>query len=381
MNLVTVSYYAKTTIKVVIAIIAIYLILLITKPITKKIFYAVFPPKDAPNYAYGPLQPLEFTPIVNDSEPTYTLNTKNGRLPGDFPQSMKVYKYVETPILFEAGRTAQLKANYLGYTDNEFIANLNDEIYLWRKNQSGANLKINTTTQTLEQNTSLNNKSSLYTRGALTESKAITKGSQILVELGYLTDTLYKDGSTQVSVGEILPRQIGYVNNPSKAHLYRIDYFRKVNEYPILNDNPKASNTNITIGEYIAKTNIIADTAPIINAYEWSLVPNDSATYPLIPIKQAWDAVSTGNGVITNITPTEQNVLSLPNINKQIIDQILINNIYIAYYDTKKPQQFMQPIYVFEGTYTINGKAAGSISIYYPALTNDSFAQPQPTEQ
>ena len=53
------------------------------------------------------------------------------------------------------------------------------------------------------------------------------------------------------------------------------------------------------------------------------------------------------------------------------IDKILVNNIYLAYYDTPKLEKYLQPIYVFEGNYTTVGGGAGQITLYYPAISGD----------
>ncbi|HAZ29270.1 TPA: hypothetical protein DCY43_00750, partial [candidate division WWE3 bacterium] len=53
------------------------------------------------------------------------------------------------------------------------------------------------------------------------------------------------------------------------------------------------------------------------------------------------------------------------------VDKILINKIYLAYYDSPKLQKYLQPIYVFEGNYTTVGSSAGQITLYYPAISGD----------
>ncbi len=46
----------------------------------------------------------------------------------------------------------------------------------------------------------------------------------------------------------------------------------------------------------------------------------------------------------------------------------LINNIYLAYYDTPNRQDHIQPIYVFEGSYNVGNKPGGDITLYFPAV-------------
>ena len=123
---------------------------------------------------------------------------------------------------------------------------------------------------------------------------------------------------------------------------------------------------------------------PIIDFHDWPLIEDENGTYPIITVQEAWNAVSNDKqGVIASVIPTSDSVFA-ENSNPPRVDTILINNIYIAYYDSEKKQNFMQPIYVFEGDYNVSGKAGGEITLYFPAVQGQyikPIAQEEATTQ
>ncbi|NMB56402.1 hypothetical protein GYA19_00515, partial [Candidatus Beckwithbacteria bacterium] len=52
-------------------------------------------------------------------------------------------------------------------------------------------------------------------------------------------------------------------------------------------------------------------------------------------------------------------------------DKIMIRNISLAYFDSKLPQKYLQPIYVFEGDDNSNREFIA----YIPALQNNIYEQ------
>ena len=72
--------------------------------------------------------------------------------------------------------------------------------------------------------------------------------------------------------------------------------------------------------------------------------------------------------MISSVRP--RNFNPFDDISPPTVERILVNKIYLAYYETPDFQKFLQPIYVFEGKYTNGGDDdGGDIVLYYPALT------------
>lgn len=61
------------------------------------------------------------------------------------------------------------------------------------------------------------------------------------------------------------------------------------------------------------------------------------ATYPLRSSQEAWQALQEGKGYVANMGKNNPG------------DTVVIRNIYLAYYDSKDPQPYLQPVFVFEG--------------------------------
>ncbi len=74
-------------------------------------------------------------------------------------------------------------------------------------------------------------------------------------------------------------------------------------------------------------------------AAEYHYYPVDekqSATYPIKTAQKAWEELNSGGAFVTNLGNNERG-------------NIVIRNIYLAYYDTGQYTQFYQPVVVFEG--------------------------------
>ena len=87
----------------------------------------------------------------------------------------------------------------------------------------------------------------------------------------------------------------------------------------------------------------------------WPIATDNFGTYPIRSSAEAWQEVLDGNGVVASYG---QNPLDTV---------IIIRRIYLAYYDSGMPDNYLQPIFVFSGD---NGFAA-----YTPAIVKDDLTQ------
>lgn len=87
-----------------------------------------------------------------------------------------------------------------------------------------------------------------------------------------------------------------------------------------------------------------------LNYTFWPIAFDDFATYPLRQSITAWQDLIDGYAFVVNLgnnTP----------------DNIVIRNIYLAYYDSEEPQPYLQPIFVFEGD--------NDFVAYLPAISSE----------
>ncbi|MFC1722284.1 hypothetical protein ACFL0C_01405, partial [Patescibacteria group bacterium] len=358
-----------------IVLILYYIGLLVVYPLSKNFIASLFPEKDPPTLLYGALPPLEFVEkeITNSNAPKFNLDTKDGKLPSDFPVKITVYK-VESPIpSFEKGRNAVDTAAYLGYKDEDLVSSLKETVYRWRNLNSNGILEINTDTRAVVLKTNLSGKSSLYPEAELTKNSAEQVAKKLFEATQRFTDPLYKEGTVTVNFGKFSGTRIISTKTTIDSQIARVDFFRNINEYPILGPDPKEG----LLYTYLRKPDSDQPyyNYPIMESHTTNIQTQSNATYPTLPISQAWNVVSQNKGVIVNITPKGSN--NIVEYTPLKIEEIYIQDIYLAYYDTPNAQSYLQPIYVFEGTYTTAGTQGGNIVLYYPAITPENIQTPQ----
>lgn len=367
MNLTYISQLTKKSITILIVLTVVYILSLIFRPIIKSAFYSIFPPKDLPNPIFGKLDPLVFNEVkTSTTKYTVELNTTDGKLPTGFPKNMVVYKYAVPLFSYQAGKDAQETAKYLGFSQDDLVTDLKGNIYRWRNRTSGGYLEINIDTKEMSLKTDLSTKSNIYPIGSVTTSGASAASRQMLTDIKGLTVKGYSSADAKVSLARISGSFLTFANSAS-AQLARVDFFRKFGDYPVLGEDPHTGLISVIYGNSSIKNNVYS--FPYIKYIERDVVDEKTnvATYPIITINEAWSAVSKDkSGVIVSIIPIGSSVFNTPqNIR---VDQIFIDNIYLAYYETDTNNTYIQPIYVFEGKYNVDNKPGGTLTIYFPAI-------------
>jgi len=382
MNLTQVSYYARLAIKVFFSLMFLYVLALVFKTPIKNGLRAILPPKDPPNPIYGKLPPLEFiAQPIGGTIDAFELNTPDGKLPAEIPAKMPVYKYVPKFLSFEAGKSAQEDASVLGFTSNELISDFKSDKYIWRDINYNSLLSIDLYTETINLSTPYSSLGSSYGLGSIDKNKALNQADTLLRALGKFSDPLYLQGTKEVVSGRFLGGKVVEASTPLETQLVQIDYFRSIYKVPILGPDPKKGLIRVVLGNP-AQPNPKLN-SPILNVYEWEIDTITKATYPIIPVSLAWENIARGNGVVANVTTGDQSPFEA--YQRTAIEEVFVEKIYLAYYDSDKPQEYLQPIYVFEGRYSNATGGKGAITLYYPAIdgtyikgTQEDSASPEP---
>jgi len=370
-NLVQASAIFKKIVFGILAIGVIYVSVLILITPIKMIIFKINPPKNLPTALYGKLDAPEFQyKKITNSDPQYILNTKNGRLPTDFPNKMPVFRLRQPLFSYEAGKNAQRTGAILGYYDDSFKNQTTDPVYTWVDSIFNGQLDINVKTKEIRLDLPLFGKTDFYVTGKLTQETAVDQARNMLITANRFSD-MYYTGSSKVYLGKYVGGEIHAINFDYETQIARVDFFRRFKSFPIYGPDPYKGLLHVWVG-------IPKDTKykqlifPKVEAYQWELVDKEkdqNATYPIIPVSMAWQEVSQNKGVVAGIMGRDGNPFE-PYVPIRV-DKILINSIYLAYYDTPKLQKYLQPIYVFEGNYTTVGGGAGQITAYYPAISGD----------
>jgi hypothetical protein len=252
----------------------------------------------------------------------------------------------------------------LGFADTDLVTDVKGDILRWYNSKTQGNLQIQTQTRELFMEIPLLNKSSNFPQGSISQSAGLSKATNILNTISRLSGTSYEQGTQSVYSGKFQANKIANATAPFEYQIIRVDFFRSIDKYQILGPDPKEGLIQIWVTAPKEGTIGKLD-FPKIQYYYKEINTKSDATYPIIPINSAWDEVSKGKGIISNITPKDGSMFEVAP--PQRVDKILINSVKLAYLETKLPQEYIQPIYVFEGNYTGVG-SSGSITIYYPAI-------------
>lgn len=312
-----------------------------------KIYRTVFPaPPPAPTVTFGKLPKLSFpenTPINF----TYSLETPEGGLPKLSTQA-KVYFMPKLSANLLSLDAAKIKANALGFKEEE--EQVSQTIYRFRHKSAPAVLEMNIVTEIFSISYDLKTDPSAIQRkppfGEIAAStvRAYLSSADLLPD--DLTQTLTPDYL------KIENDKFVTTDSLSDASITKVKLTRKnYDDLPVL--SPKYNEANVWF-----MVSGAAEKDKQIIAGEFHYFPVDEskyATYPLKDPQTAWDEFSSGKGFLVT-----------PGIN-QSGDSVTIRRIYLAYYDSGTPAEFLEPIYVFEGD-------KGLVS-YLPAVTSDYYGE------
>jgi hypothetical protein len=318
-----------------------------------------------PNQVFGELKPLEFPKSVVENKLSFVLNTVSGTLPSDFPDRLVVYPLTPgEPSLLNLDK-AREKARALRFMDREgkIISekSLGDGKYEWSESTGiSRSLTFNIVTF----NFTLNSQylASLTTHRAARlgdEQTAIDTVESFLETIQLMPEDVDLEKTRNLPSGSethnTYPKLYNIINGSlvpttslSNAKVIRVDLYQKDIEYdldtgvkdapgipmklPIRYPNPPLSTMSFWVGS--------GQNAPEVMAAEFTHMPIDKsteppATYPIKTAEEAYEELKSGKAYIAAYHGLDQ--------------QILIDNIYLAYYLGAENQSYLMPIVVFEG--------------------------------
>lgn len=322
------------------------------------------PPIAPPNQAYDQLEDIKFPKSVVDNNFTYVLNTVSGTLPTDFPDRLGVYPiFPPQPSLLNLEQ-AREKARTLKFVDrqNKLVpeTSLGNGKYEW-SDPTEINRRLIFNIVTFDFSLTSNYLSSLTTLSAQRlgdEQTAIKIVESFLGSISLLHEDidLEKTKSTQKNSSyDTYPKLFNIVNGAlvptnslSNAKVIRVDLYQKDVEYEMTTGVKDAEPLKIslpirypdppfsTMSFWIASSQNTAEVA----AAEFIYYPIDKsgeilATYPIISVEEAYQKLKENKAYIASYKGLDQ--------------QILIDNVYLAYYLGAENQKFLMPIIVFEG--------------------------------
>lgn len=341
------AYYARKTI--------IYGIVTIVALFFLRIGYSSFmaywkkthpPPPPPPNVLFGKLPVLEFpkngavTSILS-----YKLDTVTGSFP-KMPSQLKVYFIPSIAGNLVGLDSANEQARSMDFDSQP--EKIDDRNYRWiDSQQSHRKLAMDIVSGNLNLVYDYREDASIFSEKELPgKDQAILEARKLLDDFNLLRPDLEKGRATATFLKMDNDNNITEVNSLIEANFIRISFLRdKIDDLPVYYSSPeKAPVTVILSGSrdrYKRLVNL---------DYNYQVVDyENSATYPVISPDKAFENLKAGRGYVLNF-----------NGNKK---EAVVREIALGYYDSERPQIYLQPLYVFTGDNDFIG--------YVPAISEE----------
>ena len=317
-------------------------------------------PAPSPTMGFGYLPKIEFPSSATYSA-QFELKTKDLDFPFT-PDRMNVYfiPYLKASLLaYDEAQTLAINLGFAG--DGKTTDSI---LYEWEKNISAHfTFKINIFDGSFVYSYKWQDDKDIVNNQAPGKAAAIISAANFLQDIDpdiIDLDLVSPETTYLMASGNKLKETVSLQD----AEFVRVDYFRKPimvtstyrevgsGEYPVLTQKPNEGIISVIVSGDVQEKKIIN--------CEYNYFPVNYytiETYPTKKVEQAWEELRKGYGYITQ--------------NDTKGDKIMIRNISLAYFDSKLPQKYLQPIYVFEGDDNSNREFIA----YIPALQDNIYEQ------
>jgi hypothetical protein len=292
------------------------------------------PPPLPPTVAFGKLPKVIFPkpdPPAGGTKLSYKLETVQGGLPTLATITNVYFMPKKEPNLLALDR-ANEQVKKIGFTQRP--EPIDDNRYRWKTDSSpSTSLEMDINTGNFQMRYEYENDQELLNSKYLpTNEQAASEAKNFLTANELIAPDL-ANGTAEFDYLKASYPGLITVVSLSEADFVRVNLFRAtLNDLKVLSPNPKKS----LISFLFSGSRELGKRIMEINYIYWPVSLDNFATYPLKPISYAWNQVQSGEAYIANLGQNEDG-------------KITIRQIYLAYYDSESPQNYMQPIYVFEG--------------------------------
>lgn len=301
------------------------------------------PPPPPPTVEFGILPKIQFPTTTPYSNLTFKLETPTGGLP-DLPDRINVYfmPYLRPNLL--ALDKAREEAESLGFkTEPKPVS---ERIYRWTKGTeipTILDMDIFSGEFEISYNWQMDT-TILLEKNLPGKEQAKLEVHNFLAQAGLLTEDIQQGDFKVTYLRTSGPNMISTVSL-SEADFVKVDLFRKkIDDLPLMTISPEKGIISVILSGSRSSDKRIIETK-----YNYFPIKYDSAsTYPLKSSAATWQELKGGQAFIANLPKDNTN--------------ITIRRVYLAYYDSEIPQQFLQPIVVFEGDY--------NFIAYVPAISS-----------
>jgi len=332
-----------------VSIVVLSLIPVFTGIIRKSINIINPEPPPAPTVKYGKLPKLVFPEDAGDW-PEFTLETIEGSLPV-LPTMNKVF-----PVEVNKSRLLSLqrltpKAASAGFSDPPL--EIDDQRYKFIHPKYPIEMLTNLVYGTINYKYEWSGvEDIIQTKNAPVGTSAVDSAKGFWSQLVSLPADIVK-GTSQVKYLAALGNTFAPVESPFDANFTRADLFRAD-----LDSLRVVTPGGTTSPIYVIMSSINREMKKVVLAdYQYSKIFEEYfATYPLRGVDQAWKDLQERRGHIAIRT----------------VPRVVIRKVTLGYYESAIPQQFMQPVYLFEGD--------GGFMAYVPAIDPSYLQEETPAK-
>jgi hypothetical protein len=320
-----------------VSIVVLSFIPVLFRVIKKSIVIIKPAPPPAPTVKYGKLPKLAF-PVDAGDWPEFTLETIEGRLPS-LPNMSKVF-----PVEINKSRLLSLqritpKAMAMGFSNAPI--EIDDQRYKFIHPKYPAELLINLVYGTVNYQYEWSKAEDvIQTKNVPAGTAAVGAAKGFWGQLVALPKDIV-GGSSKIQYLAVKGNSLVNVESVYDANLVRVDLFRTD-----MDGARVVTPGGTTSPVFVLISSITQDMKKVLLAdYQYSNVfEEEFSTYPLRSIDQAWKDLQEKRAHIAIRT----------------VPKVIVRKASLGYYESASPQQFMQPVYIFEGD--------GGFMAYVPAV-------------
>ncbi|MCL5095515.1 MAG: hypothetical protein M1575_02205 [Patescibacteria group bacterium] len=346
------AYYTRKAINWGLIALVLLFIFKIFLDLTLTAWKKIHPPAPPPpTVSFGKLPALKFPAVESDpSSPklNFKLETIDGKTPIASSTGTVFFMPKPSPNLLSLNRTQQF-AQKMGFTAEPQAENQN--LYRWQDNEIPQRiLRVDIVNGNFKLSYDYGSDLSVFTEKNLpNQTKAMNETTNYLQNLGLFSTPLEK-GENKVSYYQLMDNNLLPTTSLANADAVRIDLGREdLLGLKLLSVKyPQELINLIFSGSKQTKKRFLE-----LNYIFWKIEEEQSATYPLKTSAQAWEELRNGGGFIVRPPDDKQNVI--------------VRKIYLAYFYPEEYQNFLQPIFVFEGD--------GNFLAFIPAVSPSWTAQ------
>ena len=285
----------------------------------KNMFFPTPPPK--PTVSFGVLPYQTFPGNVTDKKLTYSLNTLTGFTPNLQGQT-KVYKTVQPVSDLLALSRTQAMVRTIGFNSNPIA--LSSRTFEWSTSES-KDIKIDIINHNFVFTYPYLNDQGVLSTSNLDVKQAIPVAQAMLSNMDLFSKDIdvskTKVISYSIKDGKLVPPTSLYDTQLALVSFVQAD----IDNLPVYYTDPSSSSMNFLVGSgKVLGGNFLHQT-----------LAADYGTYPVKTSAQAYKDLQDGKGYIAKYYGSSSN--------------IVIRNVFLAYYMSGNLQQYLMPIFVFQG--------------------------------